>query len=75
VSITIYHNPDCDTSRNVLAIIRNSGEELRIVEYLKTPPSRDELVSLIGRMGISPRDLLRQKGTPFVELMTFTEAV
>jgi arsenate reductase len=68
VSITIYHNPDCGTSRNVLAIIRNSGEELRIVEYLKTPPSRDELVSLIGRMGISPRDLLRQKGTPFVEL-------
>ena len=68
MSITIYHNPDCGTSRNVLAIIRNSGEELRIVEYLKTPPSRDELVSLIGRMGISPRDLLRQKGTPFVEL-------
>jgi arsenate reductase (glutaredoxin) len=68
VSITIYHNPDCGTSRNVLAIIRNSGEELRIVEYLKTPPSRDELVSLIGRMGISPRDLLRQKGTPFGEL-------
>jgi arsenate reductase (glutaredoxin) len=68
VSITIYHNPDCGTSRNVLAIIRNSGEELRIVEYLKTPPSRDELVSLIGRMGISPRDLLRQKGMPCGEL-------
>jgi arsenate reductase (glutaredoxin) len=68
VSITIYHNPACGTSRNVLALIRNSGEEPTVIEYLKTPPSRDELVSLIGRMGITARDLLRQKGTPYDEL-------
>jgi len=68
VSITIYHNPDCGTSRNVLALIRNSGEEPIIIEYLKTPPPRDELTSLIGRMGISARALLRRKGTPFDEL-------
>jgi arsenate reductase (glutaredoxin) len=65
VSVTIYHNPDCGTSRNVLALIRNSGEEPRIIEYLKTPPSRDELASLIGRMGIPVRDVLRRKGTPY----------
>jgi arsenate reductase len=65
MSATIYHNPACGTSRNVLALIRNSGEEPRIVEYLKTPPSRAELVSLIARMGITPRDLLRRKGTPY----------
>ena len=65
MSIVIYHNPDCGTSRNVLGLIRNSGEEPVIIEYLKTPPSRDELVSLIGRMGISVRDLLRRKGTPY----------
>ena len=65
MSITIYHNPACGTSRNVLALIRNSGEEPRIVEYLKTPPGRDELVRLIGRMGIAARDLLRRKGTPY----------
>lgn len=64
-SVTIYHNPDCGTSRNVLGLIRNSGEEPIIIEYLKTPPSRDELVSLIRRMGISVRDLLRRKGTPY----------
>ncbi|HTZ71755.1 MAG TPA: arsenate reductase (glutaredoxin) [Acetobacteraceae bacterium] len=68
MSITIYHNPDCGTSRNVLALIRNSGEEPIIIEYLKTPPPRDELTSLIGRMGISARALLRRKGTPFAEL-------
>jgi arsenate reductase len=68
VSITIYHNADCSTSRNVLALIRNSGEEPRIIEYLKTPPSRYELASLIGRMGIPVRDLLRRKGTPYDEL-------
>jgi arsenate reductase (glutaredoxin) len=67
-SVTIYHNPACETSRNVLGLIRNSGEQPRIIEYLKTPPSRSELVSLIGRMGISPRDLLRRKGTPYDEL-------
>ncbi len=65
MSVTIYHNPDCGTSRNVLALIRNSGEEPRVIEYLKTPPNRVELVGLIGRMGISPRDLLRRKGTPY----------
>jgi arsenate reductase (glutaredoxin) len=65
VTVTIYHNPACGTSRNVLALIRNSGEEPRIIEYLKTPPSRDELVSLIGRMKMPVRDLLRRKGTPY----------
>ena len=66
--VTIYHNPDCGTSRNVLAMIRNSGEEPRIVEYLKTPPSRDDLVDLLSRMNVRPRDLLRRKGTPYDEL-------
>lgn len=66
--ITIYHNPDCGTSRNVLGLIRNSGAVPAIIEYLKTPPSRAELVGLIGRMGISVRDLLRRKGTPYDEL-------
>lgn len=65
MTITIYHNPACGTSRNVLALIRNSGEEPRIVEYLKTPPTRDELANLIRRMGITPRDLLRRKGTSY----------
>lgn len=68
MTVTIYHNPACGTSRNVLALIRNSGEEPRIIEYLKTPPSRDELVGLIQRMGMSARDLLRQKGTPYNDL-------
>ncbi|WP_045836810.1 arsenate reductase (glutaredoxin) [Hyphomicrobium sp. 99] len=68
MAITIYHNPSCGTSRNTLAIIRKSGEEPRVVEYLKTPPSRDELKRLIREMGISPRDLLRKKGTPYDEL-------
>ena len=68
MTATIYHNPDCGTSRNTLALIRNSGEEPRIIEYLKTPPSRAELVDLLGRMGISVRDLLRQKGTPYAAL-------
>ena len=65
MSITIYHNPACGTSRNVLALIRNSGEEPKIIEYLKTPPTRDELVSLIDRMDIPVRDVLRRKGTPY----------
>lgn len=65
---TIFHNPACGTSRNVLGLIRNSGVEPRIVEYLKTPPSREELVDLIRRMGIPLRDLLRRKGTPYDEL-------
>jgi arsenate reductase len=68
MAVTIYHNPDCGTSRNVLALIRNTGEEPRIIEYLKTPPCRDELADLIGRMGISVRDVLRRKGTPYDEL-------
>ena len=68
MTITIYHNPACGTSRNVLALIRNSGEEPRIIEYLKTPPSRAELVDLIARMGVPVRAILREKGTPFHEL-------
>ncbi len=68
MTVTIYHNPACGTSRNVLGLIRNSGEEPHIVEYLKTPPSREELVGLIGRMGIPVRELLRRKGTPYDEL-------
>ena len=68
MTITIYHNPACGTSRNVLGLIRNSGQEPRIIEYLKTPPSRVELVDLIVRMGITPRELLRRKGTPYDEL-------
>jgi arsenate reductase len=68
MSITIYHNPACGTSRNVLDLIRDSGEEPTVIEYLKTPPSRNELVSLIARMEISVRDLLRRKGTPYNEL-------
>lgn len=66
--ITIYHNPACGTSRNALGLIRNSGVEPRIIEYLKTPPSREELVELIRRMGIPVRDLLRRKGTPYDQL-------
>jgi len=68
MSITIFHNPACGTSRNTLAMIRQSGEELHIIEYLKTPPSRDELIGLIRDMGITPRAVLRQKGTPYDEL-------
>lgn len=67
-SITIYHNPACGTSRNVLALIRNSGEEPLIVEYLKTPPDGETLKSLIAAMGMPVRAVLRQKGTPYEEL-------
>ncbi len=66
--IVIYHNPECGTSRNVLAMIRNTGIEPHIVEYLKTPPSRALLVQMIDRAGMRPRDLLREKGTPYAEL-------
>lgn len=66
--IVIYHNPKCGTSRNALAMIRNAGIEPHVVEYLKTPPSRAMLESLIARAGISPRALLREKGTPYAEL-------
>ena len=67
-NITIYHNPKCGTSRNVLAMIRNSGVEPTVVEYLKTPPSKAELQALLQRMGVGVRDVLRQKGTPYDEL-------
>ena len=67
-TITIYHNPDCGTSRNTLALIRNSGAEPRVIEYLKTPPDRDTLRGLIDAMGLSVRAVLREKGTPFAEL-------
>lgn len=66
--IVIYHNPLCGTSRNALAMIRNAGIEPHVVEYLKTPPSRALLVELIQRAGITPRALLRDKGTPYVEI-------
>jgi len=66
--IVIYHNPLCGTSRNALAMIRNAGIEPHIVEYLKTPPSRALLLELIERAGITPRALLREKGTPYAEL-------
>lgn len=66
--IIIYHNPACGTSRNTLAMIQNAGIEPHVIEYLKTPPSRVMLTSLIQRMGIKPRALLREKGTPFAEL-------
>jgi len=68
VDIVIYHNPECGTSRNTLAMIRNAGIEPHVVEYLKTPPSRALLVELINRAGITPRDLLREKGTPYADL-------
>ena len=68
VDIVIYHNPGCGTSRNTLAMIRNAGIEPHVIEYLKTPPSRALLVNLIGRAGLTPRDLLREKGTPYAEL-------
>ncbi|WP_294257922.1 arsenate reductase (glutaredoxin) [uncultured Sphingomonas sp.] len=68
VDIIIYHNPECGTSRNALAMIRNAGIEPHVVEYLKTPPSRTMLVELIARAGMRPHDLLREKGTPYAEL-------
>lgn len=68
MSVTIYHNPSCGTSRNTLAMIRQSGEEPEIIEYLKTPPDRATLKGLIKSMGIPVRALLREKGTPYAEL-------
>lgn len=68
VDVIIYHNPDCGTSRNTLAMIRNAGIEPHIIEYLKTPPSRVMLVQLLARAGMSVRDILREKGTPYAEL-------
>jgi arsenate reductase len=68
MTITIFHNPACGTSRNTLAMIRQSGEEPVVIEYLKTPPTRAKLMQLIAAMGMTPRDLLREKGTPYAEL-------
>jgi arsenate reductase (glutaredoxin) len=68
MSITIYHNPDCGTSRNTLAMIRQSGVDPEGIEYLKSPPSRERLIALIATMGIPTRALLREKGTPYAEL-------
>jgi len=65
---TIYHNPKCGTSRNVLAILRKAGMEPTVVEYLKTPPSKEELLGLLDAMKMTPRELLRRKGTPYDEL-------
>lgn len=68
MDVIIYHNPGCGTSRNTLAMIRNAGVEPHVIEYLKTPPTREMLAHLIERMGISVRDVLREKGTPYAEL-------
>ena len=68
MTVTIYHNPACETSRNTLAMICQSGTEPEVIEYLKTPPSRQRLQGLIAAMGISVRNLLREKGTPYAEL-------
>ncbi|HBP27798.1 MAG: arsenate reductase (glutaredoxin) [Advenella sp.] len=66
--VTIYHNPDCGTSRNTLAMIRNAGIEPTIIEYLKTPPDRETVKSLISQAGLTVREALREKGTPYQEL-------
>jgi len=68
IPITIYHNPACGTSRNTLALIRNTGLEPTVIEYLKTPPDRATLIDLLKRIGMRPRQLLREKGTPYAEL-------
>lgn len=68
MKVTIYHNPMCGTSRNTLAMIRNAGIEPQVIEYLKNPPSRDQLVALLRQMDLTPRQLLREKGTPYAEL-------
>jgi len=77
--VTIYHNPSCGTSRNTLAMIQASGVEPEVIEYVKTPPTRQRLLELVGSMGVSPRDLLREKGTPYNELglsdLTLTDDV
>ncbi|AOG07269.1 arsenate reductase (glutaredoxin) [Bosea sp. RAC05] len=68
MTVTIYHNPACGTSRNALAMIRASGEAPVVIQYLKTPPSRETLVGLLAAMGARPRDILRERGTPYAEL-------
>lgn len=66
--VTIYHNPNCATSRNTLSLLRHAGLEPEVIEYLKTPPSKETLIALLDKMRMSPRELLREKGTPFAEL-------
>jgi len=68
MTVTIYHNPDCGTSRNTLAMIRQSGVEPTVIEYLKTPPSRERIVELVSAAGLSLRDAMRKKDTPYEEL-------
>ena len=68
MTVKIYHNPLCGTSRNTLEMIRRAGVEPTVIEYLKTPPTRAELVDLLARMGLRPRDVLRENGTPYAEL-------
>ena len=68
MTVTIWHNPACGTSRNTLAMIRASGEEPEVIEYLKTPPSWEQLIALINAMGVKVRDVLREKGTPYAAL-------
>lgn len=68
MTVTIHHNPACGTSRNALAMIRASGEAPVVIQYLKTPPSRETLVGLLAAMGARPRDILRERGTPYAEL-------
>lgn len=75
IDVIIYHNPECGTSRNTLAMIRNAGVEPHVIEYLKTPPTRRMLVELLDRAGLSPRELLREKGTPYAELGLADEAL
>ncbi len=68
MNVVVYHNPKCGTSRNTLALIRHAGIEPEVIEYLKTPPTRAELVELIARMGVPVRAVIREKGTPYAEL-------
>jgi arsenate reductase (glutaredoxin) len=68
MTITIYHNPDCGTSRNTLALIRNSGDQPEVIEYLTHPPSRETLKQMISDAGLTVREAIRQKGTPYAEL-------
>ena len=75
MSVTIYHNPDCGTSRNTLALIRNSGVEPDVMEYLKTPPSREVLLALIQAMALPVREMMRRKGTPYDELKLDDDAL
>jgi arsenate reductase len=75
IDVTIYHNPDCGTSRNTLGLIRNAGIEPTVIDYLKNPPDRATLVGLIEQAGLSVRDALRQKGTPYLELRLDDPAV